>query len=177
MGEQKILVSGNFINFIEHDGYEYIKRNNCTGIVIIVARTAEDKLLFVEQFRPPVNKICIEFPAGLVNDKASAQGESILEGAKRELFEETGYEAREVVPLLIGPVSAGSNADLVTMVQALEVQKTGEGGGDEDESIVVHEVPFTEVHDWLQEMEAKDCLVEPKIYAGLYFLHKYNGRS
>ena len=43
-------------------------------------------LLLQKQFRPPVNKVCIEVPAGLVDP-----GEGPEQSAVRELKEETGY--------------------------------------------------------------------------------------
>jgi len=39
-----------------------------------------------KQFRPPVGKVCIEVPAGLIDE-----GETPEEAAVRELKEETGY--------------------------------------------------------------------------------------
>ena len=39
-----------------------------------------------KQFRPPVGKVCIEIPAGLLD-----AGESVEQCAVRELKEETGY--------------------------------------------------------------------------------------
>ena len=50
-----------------------------------------------KQFRPPVNKVVIEVPAGLVDE-----GESPEESAIRELREETGYIgiAAEVSPIM-----------------------------------------------------------------------------
>jgi len=39
-----------------------------------------------KQFRPPVGKVCIEIPAGLIDE-----GETPEEAAVRELREETGY--------------------------------------------------------------------------------------
>ena len=59
---------------------------------------------------------------------------------------------------------------MVTIVRALDLKKVSPGGGDEFESIVVHEVPLEETDRWLATMRRKGYLVEPKIYTGLYFL-------
>lgn len=44
------------------------------------------EIVLQRQFRPPVNAICIEIPAGLVDE-----GETPEQAAIRELHEETGY--------------------------------------------------------------------------------------
>ena len=170
-----ILYEGKFLRLLRQGEWEYVERNNCTGIVIIVALTNDEKVIFVEQYRPPVGKKVIEFPAGLVNDRKGKKKESLFAAAKRELFEETGYRAKRIVTLLKGPVSAGSSSDQVTLLQATQLEKTGKGGGDDFESISVHEVSLQKAHQWLKKMEAQGYLIEPKIYAGLYFLHAYNG--
>lgn len=51
------------------------------------------KLLLLKQFRPPLGKVCIEFPAGLIDDSDA----TILDAAKRELKEETGYSITKVL--------------------------------------------------------------------------------
>jgi ADP-ribose pyrophosphatase len=57
------------------------------GIVAILQRPGEAaEILLQKQFRPPVGKVCIEVPAGLVDE-----GETAEEAALRELREETGY--------------------------------------------------------------------------------------
>ena len=175
--KRKTVYEGNFLELVTHGGWEYIKRKNCTAIVIIVAVTKAGEVLFVEQFRPPVGKIAIEFPAGLANDGAQSKTETILEAAKRELLEETGYRARRLRKILEGPVSSGCSADLVTMYLARDVEKVADGGGDEFESILVHKVPLKEADDWLTAMKRKGRLIEPKIYAGLYHLKTYNNLS
>lgn len=56
--------------------------------VVIVAVDARGRLLLVRQFRPVVNRFTLELPAGHVEP-----GESPEEAARKELCEETGYEA------------------------------------------------------------------------------------
>ncbi|PHH62831.1 hypothetical protein CDD81_6631 [Ophiocordyceps australis] len=56
------------------------------GIVAILSTANGPELLLQKQFRPPVDKIVIEVPAGLIDDNETAQ-----EAAVRELCEETGY--------------------------------------------------------------------------------------
>lgn len=170
----QIVYEGRFLQYVINDGYEYIRRHNCTGIVIVVAQTVDRKLIFVDQFRPPVNKRVIEFTAGLVSDSPEFAGEMTEVAAKRELMEETGYRADKVIHMTTGPASGGSSADLVSIFLALDVKKTGCGGGDDSEDIIVHEVSVDQVDQWLEQMTLKGYLIEPKIYAGLYFLNQYN---
>jgi ADP-ribose pyrophosphatase len=137
---------------------------------VIVPMTRDGKVVFVEQFRRPVAAQVIEWPAGLVNDKASHDAETMEAAARRELLEETGYEAEHLAFLVEGPVSSGLSSEIITFYQALDVVKKGPGGGDATESIKVHEIPLKEADLWLYEMEKKGLMVDPKVYVGLYFL-------
>lgn len=172
--KKRILHSGKYFNFVNEASWEYFERNNCSAIVIIWAVTDDNKVIFVEQFRPPVNKKVIEFPAGLVNDKKHIPNESILKAAKRELLEETGYLAKKIIKVMEGPVSCGATSDIVTMVRAYGLKKVNDGGGDELEDIIVHEIELSKVNKWLASMRKKGYLIEPKIYTGLYFLNNYD---
>ncbi len=172
-----IISEGRFIRFLSEGGWEYVERNNCNGIVVIVALTADDKVLFTEQYRLPVKTRAIEFPAGLVNDGLSKTRESLESAARRELLEETGYEAQEIKKLIKGPISSGLTSETITFLMAKRLKKVSAGGGDDTESIKVHEVPLTSTEKWLKNMEKKGCVVDPKIYAGLYFLNKARGKN
>ena len=165
-----VVYEGRFVRFLIKNGWEYVERANCSGAVLIIAMTNDGALLLTEQFRIPVGRPVIEFPAGLVGDPDSPEGEDRDAAALRELLEETGYEASKVTLLAAGPTSAGLSAEVITLVQAVGVRKRTAGGGEGSEAITVHEVPIGQVESWLHEAERQGKLVDPKIYAGLYFL-------
>lgn len=62
--------------------YHYIEEPNNVVIVPFI----KNKFLIVEQKREPINKKNFEFPMGWVD-----KGETLVNAATRELFEETGY--------------------------------------------------------------------------------------
>jgi ADP-ribose pyrophosphatase len=63
----------------------------------------------------------------------------------------------------------GLASEVMTLFRASGLRKQGPGGGVGGESIVVHEVPLAEVHDWLKARAEAGALVAIKVYAGLYF--------
>ncbi len=166
-----VIRSGKYLKLVIRDGWEYIERVNCAGVVIVVGKTDDDKLVLVEQFRRPVGKNTIGFPAGLVGDDRGRRGESMAAAAKRELFEETGYRAARITKFFEGPVSAGMCRDMVTILHATGLKKVGCGGGvGEFEKITVHEVPVKSADAWLKRKARQGVLIGPNVFAGLYFL-------
>lgn len=59
---------------------------DAVGILAILEKSTGPEVLLQKQFRPPVDKVCIEIPAGLLDE-----GETPEACAIRELKEETGY--------------------------------------------------------------------------------------
>lgn len=166
----EVLHAGHWLTLKQRGRWEYVERNNPQGAVIIVAVTPDDRVLFVEQYRVPIRQFTIEMPAGLIGDAGFADGDDVAAAARRELEEETGYACAQVVPLHSGPSSAGMSTEMMHFVRALELEKVGEGGGDDSEDIVVHAVPRAEAGDWLQAMSRKGYSIDPKLFAGLWFL-------
>lgn len=70
------------------------------GILAVVEKPAGaggPEILLQKQYRPPIDKVCIEMPAGLVDE-----GETAEAAALRELREETGYVGKiaETSPMM-----------------------------------------------------------------------------
>ncbi len=165
----QILGEGRFLRLVSVDGWEYVERQKITGIVVIAALTADDEVVLIEQVRPSVRQAVIELPAGLVGDDFA--DEALETAALRELEEETGYTAAEMEIVAEGPSSAGLASEIITILVARGLTKTGPGGGvPGEEEIVTHLVPRTQVRAWLTERRQQGTLIDPKVYAGLFFL-------
>jgi ADP-ribose pyrophosphatase len=164
-----VVSKGRHLHFVKRSGWEFVQRPAVSGIVAIVAVTAQKKILLVEQFRPPVNASVIEIPSGLAGDTRHTEGEKLLKAAERELLEETGYTAGGWKQLFSGLSSAGVSSEVVTFFRASRLRCIAEGGGDEHEDIIVHEVSLRSVESWLRRKSAAGLLIDPKVYAGLYF--------
>lgn len=170
MTETETLCNGKWLRLKRRGRWEYAERTNPGGGVMIIAVTPEDRLLFVEQYRPAIESMTIEMPAGLVGDVATSSGESAVDAAHRELVEETGYRAGRIEFLMEGPTSAGMSNEILAFVRAHDLVRVEAGGGDETEEITVHEVPRREAAAWLVERIRAGYSIDPKMFAGLYML-------
>jgi ADP-ribose pyrophosphatase len=111
-------------------------------------------------------------PAGLAGAGARPAGEPLEAAARRELVEETGWDATALERVAAGPPSAGVTSEVVTFFRARSLAKVGAGGGVEGEAITVHEVPLEGVEAFLAAREAAGVLVDPKVWAGLLFARR-----
>lgn len=139
--------------------WEAVERVNCSGIVAIVPVTDDGEAILIRQFRPPLNRYVVEFPAGL-NDR----GETLENAAARELIEETGYKASEMLYLSEGPLSSGSSAEVLTVFLAKGLDYIGIGQRDETEDIEILKVPLDEVYGRMTDFSEQGDLVDLKIY-------------
>lgn len=171
--EIRMLFPGKHISLVARGKWEFATRNTQRPAVGIVAVTDDDKVVLVEQTRPAVNAKLVELPAGLAGDIAGAEQEPLIEAAKRELLEETGYAAAKWTELVSGYSSPGLTDELIVLFLAEGLTKVAAGGGDASESIIVHEVPLRGVIGWLAERRLKADL---KLLAGLYAAMEKRGR-
>ncbi len=164
------LHTSKFLALIQEGHWEYVDRVNATGAAIILAVTPGEAILLVEQYRIPVHARTIELPAGIIGDEPGGGDESQAQAARRELLEETGYEAGWVEALGTGPACSGITSERVTLFRATRLRRVHAGGGVALEDITVHEVPLAGVNAWLAAKAKTGVLIDPKVYAGLYFL-------
>ena len=131
-----------------HSYREYLKHY---GAVCMVPVTDDGKVIMEYQYRYPVSRVVLEIPAG----KLDSEQEDVLEAAKRELQEETGYSADEWIN--IGdymPAPAYSN-ERVTMFIARGLHM-GERHLDEGEFLEVVQIPIKELVDMINDGTIKD---------------------
>lgn len=175
--DRKILWEGRFLRcilttYVDSSGtireWESFERVNCKGIVVIVPITEEEKVILTRQFRPPVNEYVIEFPAGL-----NERGDPLEEVARRELLEETGYSAKEIIFIGKGPLSSGSSGEVLTAFLAKGLEFKGTGDRDETEDIEVIKIPIEEIYDRLSILGSEGNLIDLKIYGLLELAKKY----
>ena len=166
---KQTLYEGEWLRLVRIGHWESCERVHGLGMaVIVVAATPADEVLFVEQYRVPLGARTIEMPAGLVGDDRDE--DSFEAAARRELVEETGWEPGEVDVLLVGPTSSGMSNERIAFVRARNLKKVGEGGGVDNEDIVVHAVPRKEAPAWLMRKQAEGFELDLKLWAGLWML-------
>ena len=84
------------------------------GAVAILALDERDRVLMIRQYRHPVERQLWEIPAGL----RDVPGEALLDTARRELLEETGYAAREWHSLVDSYASPGITSERIRIFLA-----------------------------------------------------------
>lgn len=115
---------------------EYVKH---IGAVCILPLTDDGEVILERQYRYAVRQILTEIPAG----KLDAPDEDPLEAAKRELREETGATAREMIPLGDYYGSPAIMGERIQMFLAKGLT-FGETEFDEDEFLEVFRLPLDE---------------------------------
>lgn len=163
-----LLYQTQWLSIHRRGHWDYVRRPHAEACVGVLAVTDAREIVLVEQFRIPVGQRIIEIPAGLFGDEPEHAGESPAECAARELFEETGFRAASIRPLMTSPTSAGMTSEWTHLFHATGLTRENNGGGVGGEDIRTHLVPLAEIRPWLAAREAEGIGVDFKIHAALW---------
>ena len=136
------LLSGRrtFRDFVEHP-----------GAVAIIPILSDGRVVLVRQYRYPIGKELLEIPAGTLEE-----GESPIDWARRELREETGYEADSIEELLKCYLAPGYSSELIHIFVARGLREVG-GRMEPDEDIRVEKLRFDELLKMIGENIIEDA--------------------
>jgi ADP-ribose pyrophosphatase len=122
--------------------------------VNVIALTKSDEIVLIEQFRQGTEEIILEIPGGMID-----QNESPETAARRELLEETGYAAGEIIYLGKSRPNPAIQNNWLYHFAALNCEKIQETAFDEHESVVTKLIPKTEIPKLIKEEKITHSLV------------------
>ena len=160
--EEQIVWQGRFVVAKTRGKWEYVSRARNIRAAVILA-LEDDHVLLVEQFRVPLDRICIELPAGLIGDDAGGEDESDETAAGRELEEETGYRAAKIETIGEFWSSPGMVSESFTLVRATGLTKVGTGGGTPGENITVHRIALAGLEEFLATRRAMGNAIDVRL--------------
>ena len=140
---------------------EYVLHPGAVMVVPLIEDSAGNLQVVLErQFRYPLNRVMIEFPAGKLDPH-----ETTLQCAQRELYEETGYHAKQWAKAgVLHPVIAYST-EFIEVWFAKDLS-LGERQLDQDEFLDV----FTATPDELMSACQQGLITDGKTLTGLLWL-------
>ena len=119
-----------------------------TDWVNVVPITDDGRVVLIRQYRPGLDRILWEIPAGCVD-----AGESPLQAARRELLEETGYGEGDWKLLGIHSPNPGTHTNISYSYVARNVMRVSTQQLDRTEDIEVLPKPIDEVRNMLEQNE------------------------
>ncbi|MBF6626164.1 NUDIX hydrolase [Aerococcaceae bacterium zg-BR9] len=146
-----------YVNQIRLDNEAVVEREIIHHLpAVCVLATDEDKVVLVKQYRAAIAREIYEIPAGLLDMEHDGL-EAALVGAKRELEEETAYQASQWQELSTFYVSPGYLDEQITLFHATGLTKIDNPlPQDENENVSVHEFTKHEIQAMIQAGEIVD---------------------
>jgi ADP-ribose pyrophosphatase len=135
--------------------------------------------LIILQYRPPVDTICVEFPAGLIDGDETAE-----QAAIREMAEETGFDNIKIVDVSrsIANDPGMSMTNMILAVAEIHMEKDEplpEQHLEEGEDIERVIVPLKELYQTLVDLQKEGKMVDARLWhwaAGIKFALDYRTR-
>jgi len=137
------------------------------GAALIVAELANGRLILERQYRYPVGRVMLEFPAGKLD-----AGETALATAQRELIEEAGYTAERWIPIATLHPNVGYSTETIEVFLARELVHIG-AKLDEGEFLDVVLMSEAQLLDAFDQGE----LTDGKSIAALFAWQRYRAKT
>ena len=143
--------------------YSYSRKD----YVVIVASDEEEYYICVRQFRQGIKEVTTEFPAGGIErddgreyrmNGTAGGAEGILEAAKRELKEETGYVSDEWEHLLTIPSNATIADNYATILSAKNCRLVADQDLDETEVLHICKCSADEIEAMIYEGQFQQAM-------------------
>jgi ADP-ribose pyrophosphatase len=122
-----------------------------SDVAVIVPFLNNDTLIMINQYRYPLRKALLEFPAGHIEKR-----EKPKDTADRELEEETGYKATSMECIYKYHPSVSKSKNVVYVFKATGLTK-GRSRLDETEDISIKEVTVQQLHKKIQRQEIENA--------------------
>ncbi|HYP51600.1 MAG TPA: NUDIX hydrolase [Pyrinomonadaceae bacterium] len=126
----------------------------CPAWCNIIPITKNNEVVLIEQFRQGIEAVSLEIPGGIVDE-----GETPEQAATRDLLEETGYGAGEVVYLGKSNPNPAIQNNFVYHFAAFGCVKKQEPQFDSSEHCVERVVSLSEINDLISNEEITHSLV------------------
>lgn len=121
-----------------------------SGATAVVPIDEDGNIVLVEQYRCVEDGPILEIPAGKLEE-----GEDPATCASRELEEETGYKAKQLIPISSIYSAVGFSDEIIQIFAAIGLDK-GVQNLDEDEYVTIKKYTMDEVVDMIIGGEIKD---------------------
>ena len=135
---------------LEHDFFVL----ESSAWVNVIPLTPQNEVVMVRQYRHGIRDITLETPGGVVEADDSPE-----DAARRELFEETGYEASEMIALESVHANPAIQNNRCWFFLARDVFLAGDQQQDDKEDIDVSIQPLIEIPRLIREGEITHSLV------------------
>lgn len=133
---------------------DIVRSPGAVGVVPLLYRDGVPTVVFVRQYRPPLDRVVLEIPAG-IRDVADEPTE---ETAARELAEEVGLEAASMEYLTHYYTSAGMTDSILHVYLATGLSAVpAKAHGPEEEHMEMVELPLAEAIDMVVRGEIHDA--------------------
>jgi len=111
--------------------YSYVAKRH-PGVMVVPYFTKNDSILMTQQYRHPVHKIALGFPGGAIEDGFTPEA-----AGRKEMLEETGYQAKKLIDL--GPFmpDIGIQSDIGRIFLAIDPVKVAEPTQNTDEETTI----------------------------------------